>query len=228
MAVAIEDWSRPAFVAGGGEALLFYLAFGALAAVRLPPTPSGLSLRVHPQGEARLWVETLIATGDVARVVRNAPDFAVLRGHRADPPDLGHLRDAESVLTALFDAGAAAVLDVEAQRWWTSATLRAELLGSVRPALRAHVSVRSSNGQVETRGLRKFGRPDLRLRHVPPSAEARAQGLCWAVVERLARGELPHPGDSLAGLRFEDGGDPAHPALSADWTEAFGERASTG
>jgi hypothetical protein len=228
MAVAIEDWSRPAFVAGGGEALLFYLAFGALTAVRLPPTPSGLSLTVHPQGEARLWVETLVATRDVARVVRSAPDFAVLRGHRPDPPDLGHLRDAESVLAVLLEAGAGAVLDVEAQRWWTPTTFRTDVLGSVRPALRAHVSVRSRNGLVETRGLRKFGRPDLRLRHVPPPAEASAHGLCWAVVERLARGELPHPGDSLAGLRLEAGGDPTHPALSADWTEAFGERANTG
>jgi hypothetical protein len=228
MAVATEDWSRPAFVAGGGEALLFYLAFGTLATARLPQTGSGLSLSVHPQGEARLWVETLAPSRDVARVVRSAPDFAVLRGHRPDPPDLGHLRDAESVLAALLDAGAAAVLDVEAQRWWRPATFRAHVLGSIRPALRAHLSVRSGEGRVETHGLRKFGRPDLRLRHVPPPAAARAEGLCWTVAERLARGELPHPGDSLAGLRLEDGGDPAHPALSADWTAAFGERARPG
>ena len=132
MAAATEDWSRPAFEPGGGDASLFYLAFGELALVRLPPTPAGLSLTVHPQGESRLWVDALVAAArddaedsGLAAVVRGVPDFAVLRGHRVDPPDLVHLRDAESVLAALLEAGAVALLDVEAQRWWTPDAFRA-------------------------------------------------------------------------------------------------------
>lgn len=122
MAIATEDWSRPAFEPGGGDASLFYLVFGELGPVRLPPAPPGLSLTVHPQGAGRHWVEPLVASareGDagqaLAGVVRRAPDFAVLRGQRIDPPDLAHLRDAESILAALLEAGGAAVLDVEAQ-----------------------------------------------------------------------------------------------------------------
>ena len=130
MAVAMEDWSRPAYEPGGGDATLFYLAFGALGPVRLPPTPAGLSLTVHPQGET-VWVEPLVAA-----LVRGAPDFAVLRGRRTDPPDLAHLRDAEAVLAALLDAGAAAVLDVEARRWWTPEDFRREVLTGLRPAVR--------------------------------------------------------------------------------------------
>ena len=102
MAVAMEDWSRPAYEPGGGDATLFYLAFGALGPVRLPPTPAGLWLTVHPQGET-VWVEPLVAASadaiddqpQLAALVRGAPDFAVLRGRRTDPPDLAHLRDAE-------------------------------------------------------------------------------------------------------------------------------------
>lgn len=227
MAVAKEDWSRPAFEPGGGDASLFYLVFGELGPVRLPPTPAGLSLTVHPQGEGRLWVEPLVAVtgaGDdrhpaLAALVRGASDFAVLRGQRADPPDLGHLRDAESVLAALLEAGAAAVLDVEAQRWWTPADFRGEVLTGMRPAVRAHVSVRARTGLVETRGLRKFGRPDVRLHHVPADAEREAVGLCWGLVERFARGARPGPGVSAGGLRLRPCGGPGHPALEAEWPE---------
>jgi len=235
MAVEKEDWSRPAFEPGGGDASLFYLVFGELSPVRLPPAPSGLSLTVHPQGEARLWVESLVAAteaGDdgqpaLAALVRGAPDFAVLRGQRVDPPDLGHLRDAESVLAALLDAGGVAVLDVEAQRWWTPAGFRGELLNRIRPSVRSHVSVRARMGLVETRGLRKFGRPDLRLHRVPAEAESEAVGLCWSLVERLARGARPGPGFSAGGLRLRPSGEPGHPALEGEWPEPPLPRASS-
>jgi hypothetical protein len=224
MAVVMEDWSRPAFEPGGGDATLFYLAFGALGPVRLPPTPAGLSLSVHPQGEA-VWVEPLVAGSadaidepQLAALVRGAPDFAVLRGRRTDPPDLGHLRDAEAVLAALLEAGAAAVLDVEARRWWTPEEFRREVLTGLRPAVRAHVSVRARQGLVETRGLRKFGRPDLRFLRVPPEEEPEALRVCWSLVERLARGARPGPGLTALSLRLQPSSEAGHPALEAEWS----------
>ena len=224
MAVAMEDWSRPAYEPGGGDATLFYLAFGALGPVRLPPTPAGLSLTVHPQGET-VWVEPLVAASadaiddqpQLAALVRGAPDFAVLRGRRTDPPDLAHLRDAEAVLAALLDAGASAVLDVEARRWWTPEEFRRELLTGLRPAVRAHVSVRARQGLVETRGLRKFGRPDLRFHRVPPADESEALRLCWSLVERLARGARPGPDFSAGRLHLHPSAEAGHPALEAEW-----------
>ena len=224
MAVAMEDWSRPAFEPGGGDATLFYLAFGALGPERLPPTPAGLSLTVHPQRET-VWAEPLVAASadaiddqpQLAALVRGAPDFAVLRGRRRDPPDLGHLRDAEAILAALLDGGAAAVLDVEARRWWTPGEFRREVLDGLRPAVRAHVSVRAWQGLVETRGLRKFGRPDLRFHRVPREEEPEAVRLCWSLVERLARGVRPGPGLAAGPLRLQPSSEAGHAPLEADW-----------
>jgi hypothetical protein len=227
MAAAMEDWSRPAFEPGGGDASLFYLAFGELAPVRLPPTPSGLSLTVHPQGESRQWVDALVAAArddagespGLSALVRAAPDFAVIRGQRVDPPDLVHLRDAECVLAALLEAGAVALLDVEAQRWWTPDVFRSEVLAALRPSVRAHVSVRARRGVVEARGLCKVGRPDLRFHRVPVGAEARAADLCWSLAERLVRGARPGPGFSAGVLRLRPSGDAGHPALEAEWPD---------
>jgi len=227
MAAAMEDWSRPAFEPGGGDASLFYLAFGELAPVRLPPTPGGLSLTVHSQGESRQWVDALVAAArddggespGLAALVRATPDFAVIRGHRVDPPDLVHLRDDECVLGALLEAGAVALLDVEAQRWWTPDVFRSEVLAALRPSVRAHVSVRARRGVVEARGLRKVGRPDLRVHRVPVGAEARAADLCWSLAERLVRGARPGPGFSAGVLRLRPSGDAGHPALEAEWPD---------
>ncbi len=227
MTAATEDWSRPAFEPGGGDASLFYLAFGELAALRLPPTPTFLSISVHAQGDSRLWVDPLIAAarddaGDsqwLTALVRAAPDFAVIRGHRADPPDLVHLRDAEWVLAALLEAGAVALLDVEAQRWWTPDSFRSEVLAALRPSIRAHVSVRARPGLVEARGLRKVGRPDLRVHRVPAGSEARAADLCWSLAERLVRGARPGPGFSGGVLRLRSSGAAGHLALEAEWPD---------
>jgi hypothetical protein len=227
MTAATEDWSRPAFEPGGGDASLFYLAFGELAAVRFPPTPAFLSITVHPQGESRRWVDALVAAArddaedspGLTALVRAAPDFAVIRGHRADPPDLVHLRDAECVLAALLEAGAVALLDVEAQRWWTPDLFRSEVLAALRPSIRAHVSVRARRGLVEARGLRKVGRPDLRVHRVPAGSEDRAADLCWSLAERLVRGARPGPGLSAGVLRLRPSGAPGHPALEAEWPD---------
>ena len=227
MSIATEDWSRPEYAPGGGDAVLFYLAFGTLGPVRLPPLPDGLSLTVHPQGQARLWVQPLVSAAEdgeqgppgLGELVRDASDFAVLRGRLADPRDLTHLRDAESILAALLEVGAVAVLDVEARRWWTRDGFRAGVLGGERPSVRAHVSIRVWRGLVETRGCCKFGRPDLRLRVVRPGAEEKAVELCWALVERLARGVRPGAGFPSDGLRLRPCGDPTHPALEGDWPE---------
>ena len=183
--------------------------------------------RRAPAGEARLWVEPLVAASREGEdeqpvlpdLVRAAPDFAVLRGRRVDPPDLTHLRDAEAVLAALLDAGAAAVLDVEARRWWTPGAFRREVLAGFRPAVRAHVSVRARRGLVETRGLRKFGRPDLRFHRVPPAEEPEALEVCWTLVEQLARGARPGPRFSAGRLRLQPCGEPDHPALEAEWPQ---------
>jgi len=225
--VTTEDWSRPSFEPGGGDASLFYLVFGELSPDRLPPTPSGLMLTAHSQGEGRLWVEPLVAAigeGEagqraLAAIVRGAPDFAVLRGQRSDPPDLVHLRDAESILAALLESGAAAVLDVEAQRWWTPDRFRGEVLTGMRPSLQGHVSVRANTGRIETRGLRKFGRPDLRLRGVPAGAESEAVWFCWSVVEYLVRGARPGSGLTTGGIRLRPSGGPGHPSLEGEWPE---------
>ena len=224
MAAATEDWSRPDFEPGGGDASLFYLVFGALGPLRLPPPPAGLSLTVHPQGEP-LWVEPLVEASEagpdgrprLGALVRSAPEFAVLRGRRADPPDLFHLRDAEAVLAVLLEAGGAAVLDVEARRWWTPDAFRREVLAGLRPVVRAHVSIRCREGEVGTRGLRKFGRPELRLLRVPRTDEPRAVEVCWGLVHRLARGALPGPGLTGGGLRLQPSGEPARPALEGEW-----------
>jgi hypothetical protein len=182
---------------------------------------------VHSQGESRQWVDALVAAArddagespGLAALVRATPDFAVIRGHRVDPPDLVHLRDAECVLGALLEAGAVALLDVEAQRWWTPDVFRSEVLAALRPSVRAHVSVRARRGVVEARGLRKVGRPDLRVHRVPVGAEARAADLCWSLAERLVRGARPGPGFSAGVLRLRPSGDAGHPALEAEWPD---------
>ena len=194
-----------------------------------PPAHAlGVSLTVHPQGETRLWVEPLVAAagdgGDgqpaLAGIVRRAPDFAVLRGQRVDPPDLAHLRDAESILAALLEAGGAAGARRRGAALVDPGGVPGRGPHRCTPGGPAPTSRSAPGGAlVETRGLRKFGRPDLRLRRVPEGAEREAVELCWSLVERLARGARPGPGLAAGVSACSRPVTLGHPALEGEWPE---------
>jgi hypothetical protein len=146
--------------------------------------PDGLRLSAHQRAADPEWFGRFFARpglgfdidevfGDRADAVRAAERGTVVRGELPDPPDLGYLRDTLGVLSALLDQGGLGVLDLFACRWWSPGEWAVRFVEQSSFAPADHVQVISSDDKllrpgiwVHTRGLRKFGRPDLQIKHV--------------------------------------------------------------
>ncbi len=238
MSATTADWGRPHFVPGGGDALVFYVVFGVeLSRLELSPAeyrtrgvPAGVSIAVHDRAThpglfrdflgdpiGRFLEEQLPA---LAPHVRNLGSCAVVKGTVADPSSLEFLRDTVGVVTALLDNGVA-LLDVQALRWWARPAWRQDIFEPDAPSPHRHVAILASEERatgttwIHTRGMRKFGRPDLSIRGVPAALEEPVVELVNRFIGLQAQGGTIAEG---AAVRMESlpGGATCHHGGSLD------------
>jgi len=227
---AKDGWSRPLWRSSARPASLFYFVPGKhpMGGVELSRSrhhaeevPKQLKVSRHRRADNPHWFGDFFARpglgsmmeeafGDRADEVKAAKHGLVARGEFTDPPDLGYLRDTVGVVSALLDQGGLGVLDLNACRWWAKEEWIARFVSRSGFALKDFVRIVSSDDEkehpgiwVHTRGLRKFGRPDLQIRHVPgpwpgdnPMIQA-AGDVLNIVAERLCLGEVLHDGKAM-------------------------------
>lgn len=230
-----DDWSRPHWEPTGRPASVFYFVPGDPPAGLLELSrrrhhaagvPEQLKATAHRRADNPRWFADFFARpglgfgleeafGDRAPEVRAAERGLVVRGEFPDPPDLGYLRDTAGVVSALLDQGGGlGVLDLYAGRWWSRREWAERFVDRCGFAHKDFVRIVSTDDEAEhpglwvhTRGMRKFGRPDLQVKHVPgpwpgdnPLVAAAgdvlnrlAEGLCRGAVVRNG-GVLRFPG----------------------------------
>jgi hypothetical protein len=216
-------WSRPRGKPTGRPALLFYFIpgeppAGGLALSRsrhhVEGFPAELRVSAHERAAGPEWFARFFARpglgfgideafGAASGAVRAAGRGTVVRGEFPDPATLDYLRDSAGVVSAVVEQGGLGVLDLYAARWWSAARWVERFVDRCEFEVRDHVEVVVSDDDrhhpgvwVHTRGLRKFGRPDLQVRHVPgpwsdENPRVKAAGhLLTNLAEYLARGAV--------------------------------------
>lgn len=207
-----RDWTRPLWRERGVIPMrLDYRVYGRfaadarpdLAAHRTRGVPPGFEAAVAPAAADDLLHSAMtqaLATAPAALAdARAAPHVLRLHGEVPDPPTLTALRDVVGFIAALGGHGAVAVLDVLMPRLWTLARWRADVHAPDRPVLHEHVAIwrapdDEAPGRVllATRGLRRFGRPDLLLAKVPEARLADAHRVLERCVDfQVAGGHIP-------------------------------------
>lgn len=207
------EWPRPNWQPGKGEdALLHFYIFGkfeselVIPAARYgsPGLPGGVELKRFQNLELRKW-EGYPLAGELGNLLREdapetyeqariAPDVLLVHGQLADSASLDYLRDTLGVLAALLDIGGRAILDPQIVSLFDAAAWLGRYLVEGGAPPRNHVLILrddepgSDRSHVHTRGMRKFGRPDLSFRNVPASELDRAGALCEKLVEMQALG----------------------------------------
>ena len=193
MAIELNSWPRPRFEPGGGSATLLYVIYGQFTedmaisgkTYRTAGVPEGVDLRKltrAEQPELPFTDDDFAETAgrekpELFKRLKSAPECLVLKGNVADPPDLNYLRDAVGVVTCLLEHGGIAVMDPQQLKLYDLATWRGEIFEPEPPQLSRHVVILRSEEPdgakwYHTRGLRKFGRPDLSMRSVRPEHES--------------------------------------------------------
>ncbi len=228
MTATDDGWTRPHWTRDEAKAMLLYFVFGEFAAelqlglsahdsAGLPP---GVEMRRIPKAMLAHWEGHPLrgALGEVLRdgnpeafeAARKTPECLMLRGELPDSESLAYLRDTLGVVAALLDTGGVAVVDPQMLELFSAADWRTRYAGEDVSAPRNHVLILCHDDTdgaawIKTRGLRKFARPDIGIRHVPPADVQRAGMVAARLLELEVRGMRFGDGSTVEVEGFPDG-----------------------
>ena len=246
--ITIPAWQRPHWQASDEKILLQFYVFGKFEAVRVPSQdygsdglPPGLTATSHHHADLRSWEGYPLKAGmgrmykaDAPQAYQraiDAPEVIVVRGTLEDSPATGYLRDTLGVLAGMLDIGGVAILDPQILSLLDAAVWRRHYLVRDGAPIRHHLLIlcegESEPGRfwIHTRGMRKFGRPDVSIHQVPDVAVDRAGALCEQMVELQALGAHFAEGQPLAsegmpaGAVVHLGGGLEHPQFNNTFVE---------
>ena len=214
-------WPRPQWQDSGEHALLLWFVFGDFEAdfaidaerYRTRGTPAGVDVVRYANRELAKWDGYPLAGAlgkllweEDARLFERATragECVMLRGTIADPPDLGPLRDLVGTITALIDVGGVAVVDPQTLSMFGADAWRMRHARDAFSA-REHVLILCNEDtrhagrlHVHTRGLRKFARPDVSIRNLPPAAASLAGELAERFVDFQCAGGVVADGHEV-------------------------------
>lgn len=237
-------WPRPRWQDGGGEAFLLWFVFGDFDAdfridaqrYHTRGTPAGVDVVRYVNRELAKWDGYPLA-GALGKLLweedarlferaKRAGECVMLRGTIADPPDLDALPDLVGTISALVDLGGVAVVDPQTLSMYGDDAWRTRHARDAFGA-RDHVLILCSEDtrnagrlHVHTRGMRKFARPDVSIRNLPPAAANLAGELAERFIDFQCAGGLVADGHPIEfegapeGMLVHVAGEPDDPEFN--------------
>jgi hypothetical protein len=216
----LEEWPRRHYVPGGKNPFLFYVVYGRLDTTKIfsretyrsDGIPSGIEAMTfgptaHPEQvavfrEGYIWDELSTSDPGLADGIAAQDSCLVLRGEVIDPPTLDYFRDVIGVLTYCLDAGGVAIYDPQMFKYWAPTEWRSRVFDVRSSVPRHHVVILVSADAdgtewIHTRGMRKFGRPDLSIHNVDGRYKDSIVELCNRFIELLAFGSIVLDGQGI-------------------------------
>lgn len=219
---ASSDWPRPYWAPTHEHAVLLFFVFGRFdKELRIPAArhgskglPEGVEVFRYPHDTLRQWDGYPLAgaLGELLehdhpqayKDAQDAPEVLSVRGRLEDAATLDYLRDTLGVLAALYDIGAVAVADPQILSLFDRDAWHARFQVDGGAPPRNHVLILCNPDDhnddrywVRTRGMRKFGRPDISIRRVPADQTDPAGELCLRLVEMQVMGAQFSDGQEL-------------------------------
>ncbi len=182
------EWQRKEFKPGGEKAELHYVVFGRFASSLNPK----LSVHAAKANFCRALLQ-LPGPADALSLAQDAPSCVSVRVEVEDPSSLVYLRDALRSVTAVLAAGGTVVYDVPTTMWRSAEEWRHTFAEPLRFHPHEHIDLvirpeRDLKGVwLRTRGMHKFGRPEVTMRHAPANDQAWAE-LVFKLAASMADG----------------------------------------
>ena len=253
----LAEWPRTHYVAGGNNPFLIYVVYGwvdldrplSRSAYRSSGVPDGIDLlsygpTEHPDVVRRFrtghpWTRLIAEDPDLAAIVAAQDCCLVVKGDIADPPTLSYFRDVIGLLAFCLDVGGVAIYDPQMLKWWSPTEWRTRAFNVGHCAPRHHVvTLISPDGDgtewVHTRGMRKFGRPDLSIHRVRTEHREAILDLVNRFIDLLAFGARVPDGQPIrlaglpAGMTCWRRGDENDPDFNNEHIEIVWPEAGTG
>lgn len=231
MVLQLDTWERKLYTPGGGDPFLFYVLYGEIdlaaslsrSKYRSNGSPSGIHVmsygpNKHPRVPASFrdgyhWNEFVSEAPELAASVAQCDRCIVVRGTPTDSANLDYLRDTVGLLTHFLDHGCCAIYDPLMFRWWQSLEWKETIFEPSAAVPHRHTVILVSEEEgahplkwFHTRGMQKFGRPDISVRDVPAELEDGVIELCDRLIEHQALGLVVPDGQVIRMASLPCGG----------------------
>jgi hypothetical protein len=149
------------------------------------------------------WDELKASDPGFAKAIQRCERCLIVRGTPKDSTSLNYLRDTVGLIMYLIDSGGCAVYDPQMLRWWSAADWQQQLFEPSQPVPRNHSVILVSEEDnpalkwFHTRGMRKFGRPDISVHNVPAELTDAVVSLVNRLIEHLASGNVIADGQQI-------------------------------
>jgi hypothetical protein len=224
MEPALPHWPRKRFEPGGGKAMVFFALYGkfpepiqvSAEKYRTAGVPPGVRIKKVTRAEMPEFPFTGAGIGRLLQPARpglfaeiqQAPECMIISGELEDPPDLNYLRDTFGLVMYFLESGAQAVLDPQKIALYSPILWRQEIFGPNPPELLNNavllVSPEAAGTKwLHTRGMRKFGRPDISFRGVESEQETAAIELCRRLIVLEGEGARVRDGEQFQADGFD-------------------------
>ncbi len=224
-----SGWSRPRWQSTCRFASLFYFIPTRMLAERLELSvrrygvssiPDDLRVSAHERSTDAVWFAGFFSEpglgnllkqslGSRAEEIRSADAGVIVRGHFQDSENLEYLRAGVAVVSAIVEGNGYCVLDLPAARWWTPEEWAMRFVEHTDFRIQDHIQFLVSDDDryypglwVHTRGMAKFGRPDLQIKHVPTDRVEDAGTDLSRFVRYLIDGAVIRDGEEVEGMIF--------------------------
>ena len=220
MKSSLETWQRPYYSSGGGDAFLLYVVYGPIprdfsisaSKYRYDDIPEDVEINTYgPTSDPEavdtfrsgfLWDQFQQANIKVANDVATQSECLIIRGTISDPRDLNYLRNVVGFVAWCLDEGSVAIFDPQMFKWWTPSEWRTWLFEPASAMPTHHVMILTSEEGdrtewFHTRGMRKFGRPDLSVHRVSPDLRDGVIDLLNRFIEFQAFGGIIEEGQEI-------------------------------
>ncbi len=223
------SWPRPHFTPGGGDAVLFYAVFGDFdltkpligSHYRTSGLPSWLKMVQHNREKngdvlkdfktGKAWELIQRDSPLLAAQSEKAPECVGVQAIVPDPATLDYFRDVIGVVTWLLDVGGVTVFDPSMLWMWPAEEWRNEAFQSGEPNPDRHTTIMVSPQEdgtnwYHTRGMRKYGRPDLSVHGVGPNHADAVSLMIERLIEFQALGGIIAEGKTIEESTLPAGG----------------------
>lgn len=127
--------------------------------------------------------------------VKNCNNITVVKGEFEDTNTLNYLKNSIGIIQAIIETGIIAILDLQILKWFKPEEWSKEYFEPKVPISHNNIVILfSDEGDgiwLHTRGMRKFGRPDLSIKKVTPDKKELGIEIINRYIQAFAYGLIP-------------------------------------
>lgn len=175
--------------------------------------PSSIDLTHHDKNknnevwdralEGYAWDSLKKKNPKLSKLVQESNECITIQGSPSDFENLNYLRDIVGYITYLFDQGGLVVADPQVLHFWDKSEWKEKLFTPNGSVPRHHIVIHTTKEEdgdlswFRTRGMRKFGKPDISVHNVSSEFEEGVIDLLNRFIEFLAFGGIIEEGQEV-------------------------------